>query len=386
MLYIKNRKNFFSYPESNQKLWVSFCVPAYNEEKTIEDTLKHINDLDYPYIKEIIVVNDKSSDNTRKIVERLKKKYKKLKLINNKVNLGKGGGMNVALKIAKGDLFAVVDADSYPDKDSIRKMVGFFNEDRVGAVTCVIVARNENKFFEKIQAIEYRVIAFTRKLLDFVDAIWCTPGPLALYRKSALIDIGGFDTKNLTEDIEATWHLAANGWHRRMCLDTSVSSTVPTKFKPWFKQRRRWNVGGMQCIYKFRKSLGKQGMLGIFIVPFFILGTFLGLFGLTIFGYLTTTRIISKYLFTKYSIIAGTPIVTFKEFYITPNFLNYLGITLFIFSLIFTLLILNILKQKLLKRENLLIIPFYMIIYLTVYPFILVTAIWHMIRGKRIWR
>ena len=262
LIYIQNRKTLFKYPESKKKYSISFIVPGYNEEKTISDTIKHIFDINYKNILEVIIVNDKSSDNTLKIAKQLAKKYPKIKILNNLKNLGKAGSLNRALKISKGELIAVVDADSYPEKESINKMIGFFDDSDVGAVTCPIIARNRNKFFEKLQAIEYKVIALSRKLLDYVDAIYVTPGPLALYRRKALIEINGFDIKNLTEDIEATWHLTHDGWDRRMCLSTNVTTTVPTKFKAWFVQRRRWNIGGLQCISKYRHSLGKKGDCG----------------------------------------------------------------------------------------------------------------------------
>jgi cellulose synthase/poly-beta-1,6-N-acetylglucosamine synthase-like glycosyltransferase len=386
LIYFQFRKDLFQYPESSKQYSISFIVPAYNEEKTIADTIRHIFDINYKNILEVIVVNDKSSDNTINIIKQLTKKYPKIKVLDNKENLGKAGSLNRALNISKGELVAVVDADSYPEKESINKMIGFFEDEKVGAVTCPVLSRNRNKFFEKLQAIEYKVIAFSRKLLDYVDAIYVTPGPLALYRRKALIEIKGFDTKNLTEDIEATWHLTRDGWGRRMCLSTNVTTTVPTKFKDWFVQRRRWNIGGLQCIHKYRHSLGKKGMLGWFIIPFFILSTFLGLVGLSIFFYLLTSRIISKFLLTKYSIEVGNPILTFDNFYITPTILNYLGVVLFIFGLVFTLVILSVLKEKILKKENLLNIPFYMTIYLIAYPFIMINAIWNLTRGKLAWR
>jgi len=386
IIFFRNKDRFFEYPPVTKRYGVSFIVPAYNEERTIASTLEYIFEIDYDKIIEVIVINDKSSDGTLRIARSLLKKYPRLKIINNKENLGKAGSLNKALKIVKGELVAVVDADSYPSSDSLSKMVGYFDNARVGAVTCPIVARNTDKFIEKLQAIEYKVIAFTRKLLDYVDAIYVTPGPLALYRKSALLDIKGFDSENMTEDIEATWHLTHNGWKRRMCLATTVSSTVPSKIKDWFVQRRRWNIGGLQCIYKYRHSLGKKEMLGWFIIPFFILSTFLGLLGLTIFFYLMTRRVISNYLRTLFSIEAGVPILTINELYITPSILNYLGVVLFIAGLIFTLLVLSILKENILKKENLLNIPFYMMIYLTFYPFIMLNASWHAIVGKRIWR
>lgn len=387
MLYIRNRKVFFIYPETNKNYTVSFIVPAYNEEKTIEGSLQNIFEIDYKNIIEVIVVNDCSTDYTGELVERLLKKYPKLRLINSPKNLGNAArSQNLGLKEAKGELIAVVDADSFPAKDSIGKMIGYFDNEKVGVVTCPVLVRNKEKFLEKLQAIEYQAISFSRKLLEYVDSIYVTPGPLAVYRKKALLEIGGFDEENMTQDIEATWHLTARGWNRKMCLSTNVTSTAPDKFWPWFKQRRRWNIGGLQCIYKYRKDIGKKGMLGFFIIPFFVINLFLGMLGLGIFLYLFTTKIFSRFLFTRYSLITGTPIVTINEFYITPSFLNYLGVLMFIFGLILLLVILSILKENLWKRENILNIPFYLTIYLVLYPFIMVDSLWNYFRGKRKWR
>jgi len=387
LLYFRNRKRFFDYPVPKKNYEVSFVVPAYNEQATIKDTIKHIFEIDYDKIKEVIVVNDCSTDNTKEAVESLLLKYPKLKLINNKKNLGNAAAsQNVGLKHVKTELIAVVDADSFPDKDCLKKMVGFFDDEKVGAVTCPVLVRNKNRFWEKLQSIEYIAISFGRKLLEYVDAIYVTPGPLALYRKKALDDINGFDETNLTQDIEATWHLAYKGWKRKMSLSTYVTSEVPSKLKPWWKQRRRWNVGGLQCIKKYWPVIGRKGMLGAFIIPFFIINLFLGLVGLSIFFYLSTTRIISNYLLTKYSIIANTPIITLEEFYITPSVLNYLGIVLFIFGLFFVLFTISTLKESVMKKENILNIPFYLIFYLILYPFIMINSLWHYYKGKSVWR
>jgi cellulose synthase/poly-beta-1,6-N-acetylglucosamine synthase-like glycosyltransferase len=387
IIYLKNKKEIFHCPIPNKTYKVSFLVPAFNEEKTIKETVEHILDINYN-IFEIILINDNSSDNSLKIMKELAKKNSKIKILNNSKNLGKAGSLNRAWKIAKGELVVVVDADSYPVKDSLKNMVGFFNDEKVGAVTCPVIARNTNKFIEKLQAIEYKTIALGRKLLDYVDSIYVTPGPFAIYRKTALKDVGGFDENNMTEDIEITWSLTHNGWKRRMSLASSVSSSVPSKFLNWFKQRRRWNVGGLQCIGKYKHCLfnRKKGMLGFFIIPFFILSTFLGLLGLSIFSYLVTRRIFSNFLRTKYSIVSGTPVLTMQDVFITPSILNYFGIAIFILGFIYVLIVFAVLKEKVFKRENLLNLPFYLLVYIAVYPFIMISAMIHMIRGKRVWR
>jgi cellulose synthase/poly-beta-1,6-N-acetylglucosamine synthase-like glycosyltransferase len=387
LLFLRGRKTIFEVPILKKHFSVSVVIPAYNEEDSIESSIKHIFDSDYDNIKEVIMVNDASTDSTKEILEKLKKVYPKLKVINNKVNTGNAAGaQNIGLKHATGELIAIIDADSYPAKDAIRKMVGFFEDPQVGAATIPILARNKKTFFEKLQAIEYSVIALTRKLLERVDAIYVTPGPLALYRKIALDEVGGFDEKNLTQDIEATWHLTAKGWKRRMCLDTNVTSTVPTKFKTWFKQRQRWSMGGLQTIGKYKSHFFRRDtMIGNFILPFFILSTFLGLLGLSIFVYLLASRFIRQYLLVKFSYVANTAVLTMEQFYFTPSVLNYLGIILFVMGAAFTILILKLMKERVFKRENIFKILIYLTFYLLLYPVIMITAIFKLLRKDMSW-
>lgn len=386
LLYFRNKKDIFKYPKASKIYEITLVVPAYNEEKTIKDTIVEIFKSDYPGLKKVIVVDDGSKDKTYRIAKALEKKYPLLEVYTKENEGSKAGALNFALKKVDTEIFGVVDADSYPSSDALGKMVGFFDDPKTGAVTCVFVPRESGKFIEKLQAIEYNVIAFTRKLLDYVDAIYVTPGPLALYRKKILDKIGGFDMHNMTEDIEATWRLAYEGYNRRMCLATRATTTVPTKIKAWYRQRRRWNIGGLQCIAKYKRCFLKRGMLGFFILPFFVLQLTLGLIGLSIFLYLTISRFITNFLYTKYSVVAGTPVVTMNQLMITPSFLNYLGVVLFILGVAFTIMVLYVLKDRVLKKQNFFNMIFYFIFYLGIYPFIMISALYHFIRGGTKWR
>tara|TARA_Y100000310_G_scaffold162731_1_gene162669 strand:+ start:294 stop:1487 length:1194 start_codon:yes stop_codon:yes gene_type:complete len=385
LLYLRNKNTLYEVPELKTHFSVSVLIPVYNEENSIEKTAMSILNSDYDNIKEVIILDNNSTDKTAQISKKLAKKYSNVKYFLAKKQ-GKANALNFGLTKVKSELVAVIDADSFPQKNAIRKMVGFFEDPKVGAATVPILARNKTKFFEKLQAIEYSAIAVTRKLLEGVDAIYVTPGPLALYRRSALNQINGFDPSNLTEDIEVTWHLTAVGWKRKMCLDTRVTSLVPNKFKTWFKQRQRWSMGGLQTIGKYKKHFFKRDtMIGHFILPFFILSTFLGLLGLSVFIYLIVSRVIKQYLLVKFSFVANTAAVTLEQFYFTPSILNYLGVVLFVFGALFTIGVLTLMREDVFKRKSILRILFYLIFYLSIYPLIMITAIFKLIRKDMSW-
>ncbi len=130
----------------------------------------------------------------------------------------------------------------------------------------------------------------------------------------------------------------------------------------------------------------KKGMLGMFVIPFFILQFFLGVVGLGVFMYLIVTTTISNFLFTKYSIAVGTPLITLSNFHITPSFLNYLGIILFTVGGIFTIIILSIMKKTVLKKQNILNILFYSGIYLSIYPIIALSSVYNYFKRNNEWR
>lgn len=389
LLYFKNRTTLFEFPKFKKFYSISVIIPIYNEEKSIVETIKSIYALDYPLDKlEVIAVNDGSRDNSFEVLKMCKSEYPLLKIIN-KTNSGKADSVNTALKLCTGELVVVLDADSYPAKDSFKKMIGYFDDPEVGAATLTCTPKNRGTFLEKLQVIEYKVIAFTRKLLEYVDSIYVVPGTAGMYRKKALEDIGGFDKNNITEDIEATWHLIHNGWKVKMCLAAHIHTDVPSKIKPWYTQRRRWSLGGLQCISKYKNNFFNGNLLGFFVVPFFTLGLFLGLIGILIFLYIFIRRFISSFLLVQFGIISSTPIVTFNDFYFTPSVLNYFGIVLFVLFFIFTIFVLAVLKDNLdsgNKGQSFFNLLFYMTIYLLVYPIVLVVSMWHYFRGKNVWR
>ena len=384
ILYSKNKNTLFHSPKPNRKYSVSVLIPAYNEEESIASTIKSVMQSTYP-IEEVIVLNDGSKDRTREIVEELMNHYSNLKILN-KPNSGKADSLNKGFRMAKSELVVVLDADGQPEQVALANMVGFFNDEKMAAVTGLIVPKNRSKFIEKLQTYEYPVIAWTRKLLSYVDAIYVNPGALSMYRREIILKVGGFDTSNMTEDIEMTWKLAYHGYKRQESLASKDYTVVPDNFKKWWKQRTRWNLGGLQTIMKYKSFAFRKGMLGLFIIPFFVASLLLGLVGIFIFTYLIARRFILTFFTAEYAMAASVSPIALNELSITPSVLNFFGVAFFALGLFFTYFaIMSVGESHVLRKRNLFNLLFYLIVYLTIYPLIMVTSVYKYIKRDIGW-
>jgi len=387
LIFLPHRKQMLETPKITKKYSLTMVVSCYNEESSIGKVIDSLLNSDYDNIKKIIVVDDCSTDNSWKIILGYAKKYKQILAVQTPKNTGNAAGAkDYGAKFVDTEIIGFTDADSYPAKDSISKMIGHFDDKRVGAVTSLVLAENREKFLEKVQAIEYKMIVFMRRLLSFVEGIYVTPGPLAIYRKSAFDKVGGFDRKNLTEDIEITWHLVEAGYIIKMSSNARVFTVTPDKVKMWFKQRIRWNIGGMQTIYKYRRYFGthKAGMLGLFILPFFIFNWLLGLFGIGVLAYRIARTIFVRYIATTLSVQSQVAVITFGDINLTPSILVFFGIATIIMNVFLIGLALSYAREEG-RKDKLISIVFYMIFYVLVYPILLVTSFFRFVTGKTSW-
>jgi cellulose synthase/poly-beta-1,6-N-acetylglucosamine synthase-like glycosyltransferase len=387
LTFLQNRREIFSVPRTDKEYSLSIVVPCFNEEASIEETVKSILDSDYNNLEKVFVVDDCSTDNSYRIIKELEKKYDKVVALQTPKNTGNAGGAkNYGAQFVKTELIGFVDADSYPDTHAISSMVGFFDDETVGAVTTRILVKHRNNFLRKMQAIEYKVIAFTRKLLEFLDAVYVTPGPLVLYRKKTFDEIGRFDSKNMTEDIEATWHLIHDGYRIRMSFAAKSTTVAPDTLKKWLKQRIRWNIGGYQTILKYKHCIFRKGMLGFFILPFFTISLILGTFGLGFLLYRLLRRFWFTYLSAKFSIGAETAIIAANEINLNPSVLNFLGVVLFTLGMFFIFFALRTINRHIHEKENFFSVIFYSLVYALLRPIVLVISLYKFATGKYSWR
>jgi len=266
---LKNREHVAGRTGRRKYPSLSVIIPAHNEEDNIEETVKSISKLNYPKrLLEIIVVNDGSTDNTKNIAMRLKKKYN-FRLFNNKINKGKGHALNRGIRAARGEFIACMDADSIIEKDIMKKMLPYFDDPKVGSVTPSLKVWKKGSFLEKMQHAEYILNIFLRKMLSFIDAVHVTPGVFSVYRKSVLREVGGFDEHNLTEDMDIALRIHKAGHTIENNIEANSYTLCPNSWKTLFKQRIRWYRGALNNYYNYRHMLfnRKYGNLGIFFLP-----------------------------------------------------------------------------------------------------------------------
>lgn len=110
--------------------YLSIIIPAYNEEKRIPKTLKamdaYLKGVDYDY--EILVVNDGSKDQTAEVVRGMQSEIKNLKLLDNRVNQGKGGVVKDGMLAARGEIRLFTDADNSTSLNHFEKMQPLFEK------------------------------------------------------------------------------------------------------------------------------------------------------------------------------------------------------------------------------------------------------------------
>lgn len=142
---------------------ISIIIPVYNEKKTLKKLLKAVEKADTLGLKkEIIIVDDFSTDGTRKILEGIKDK--KIKIIYQDKNYGKGFAIKTGFKRSTGDVILIQDADLEYDPNDYKKLIGpiLFNNEKVVY---------GSRFLVKNPKIEFNSFYFGNKILSFITSL-----------------------------------------------------------------------------------------------------------------------------------------------------------------------------------------------------------------------
>ena len=242
VLLMKRRKTYTKSVSPS----LSILVPAHNEEKYIAETIDAIIKARYKGGKEIIIIDDGSTDKTTEIIKKFSKKGVKYFRTN---HIGKSNALNKAVEIAKNEIVVVIDADSVIEKNSLQKLVKPFADEKVAAVSGIIKVRNRKQnFLAVFQNVEYLHSSLFRSLCGRINSNIFTPGPLSAFRKELLKEVGGFNAKTYMEDVDISLKFVKRGYKVEVCEEAFTSTNVPTSFRSWVRQRVRWTKGGISII------------------------------------------------------------------------------------------------------------------------------------------
>lgn len=297
---------------------ISIIVPAHNEEVTIEASIHSLLALDYK-LYEIIIVDDGSTDNTSKVLREAYHMQKVSRPIQRRIpcklieevfeteefkvpitlirkrNGGKSDALNTGINASRYPYFICMDADSMLQTDSLEKIVRpVLEEGNIVAVggavrPCngaeirdgrVISYHLPNKIIPCMQVLEYdRSFLASRILFDKFNGSIIISGAFGLFKKSVVVEAGGYDPTTMGEDMELVVKLHVYcrehniSYRIRYATDAVCWTQVPETLHDLRKQRRRWHIGLCESMIRHRKIFAnlKYGMVSLISYLYFLI-------------------------------------------------------------------------------------------------------------------
>jgi cellulose synthase/poly-beta-1,6-N-acetylglucosamine synthase-like glycosyltransferase len=263
--YWKHRHDRFPTPNiSNGELPpVTVQLPLYNERLVVSRLIESTLNLDYPHHLLQIQVLDDSTDETTVLAKDLVDKYQvqgiDIVLIHRENRTGfKAGALEAGLEQATGDFVAVFDADfvplpefllqtiphfvSEPDLGMIQTRWGHINDGESALTAAQSIALDKHFVLE--QSVRHRANLFPK-----------FNGSAGIWRRSCLVDAGGWEDDTVCEDLCLSTRAILKGWRFRYLNGVVAPAELPRTISAYKNQQSRWAKGSTQCLIKFGPSI-----------------------------------------------------------------------------------------------------------------------------------
>jgi len=240
---------------------VTIQLPLYNEATVAVRLLEHVSRIDYPREKLEIQLLDDSTDETGQLVRSAMRRLADddatatldVAYIHRVDRTGfKAGALDAGLKVAKGELVAIFDADFLPQPEFLRELVGHFQDEKVGMVQArwghlnrdlSLLTRVQALMLDGHHLVENRARAAAGWLFNF-------SGTGGIWRKSAIADAGGWQHDTLTEDLDLSYRAQLRGWKFVYREDVVTPAELPEDVSAFRAQQFRWAKGTVQTARK----------------------------------------------------------------------------------------------------------------------------------------
>lgn len=262
LLQIKKQQHYLRHPFAKQfrhRPLVSIIIPAHNEEAVIERCLRSILQSSYRKF-EVIVVDDASTDATKKVVAAFIAAHPKraLRLLSKRQNVGRGGAINAGYnRYSGGELIMALDADCTLERNALKQVVQHFALEDISALAANVRIMDHLSVIGLLQQFEWLASFRSKKFNTLSNSEYIVGGSGAVYKREVFAKLKGFNEKMLTEDIALSLSIAKLGNKKfllRYASDVIVHTEPVTTYKGLFQQRYRWKLGSLQALFA-HKSL-----------------------------------------------------------------------------------------------------------------------------------
>jgi len=384
--FLEKKKQIVHNPDNLELLnypTVTVAVPCYNEEDTIEKTVKSLLALDYPKDKiKIILVDDGSKDNTWNIIKSFDNGSNILAFT--KENGGKHTALNLALEKTDSEFFGCLDSDSLVHPQALKRILKYFERDPVTmAVAPSVIVYKPKNILQYAQNIEYDMSIYTKKMLGFMGGIHVTPGPFSIFRTRVFDELGNYHKAHNTEDQEIALRMQENGYKIDHCPDAYVYTISPDSVIKLYRQRTRWIYGFIKNLIDYRKMLFKKeyGTVALFTLP----SGLVSIIGV-VFLFINIVGNIIQFIYHKIIQIqtVGFANVFNFDYKFDWFFLNTKAVLLLSVVLYILVIISVMIGRKMVEGKSgfSIAILYFVLIYSVIAPFWILRAIYNAFRSK----
>lgn len=254
----------------------TIMLPARHEEAVYRDTIQKVYDLNYP--KRLIQILAICREDDPGTIAEAQAKINELRdpnvqlIIFNDKPINKPHGLNLGLRVSKGDIVTIFDAEDEPHPDILNVINTTYLNENVDVVQSGVQLMNYNtKWFCFLNVLEY--FFWFKSSLHFFASVGMTPlgGNTVFVRRQLMEQLGGWDETCLTEDADLGIRLCLSKARVRIIYDDEfvTREETPDSIEQFIKQRTRWNQGFIQILFRGRwlqLKKFKQRMLALYVL------------------------------------------------------------------------------------------------------------------------